>query len=73
MLLQKVSQRKKMAKQTFNCEECDADFKVETDFEESGPLQYCPFCGNDMDDLDEDFEDDADLFEDIDEDLFDDN
>jgi len=51
-----------MALLHYECNNCDAVFKIRHDMDEGYyPIQYCPFCGSELDGEEEHFEqDDAD-------------
>jgi rRNA maturation endonuclease Nob1 len=44
------------------CYECDAEFIVHSTYVDDTPVAFCPFCGSEVDDLEEEVDDD--LFED---------
>ncbi len=44
----------------YTCYHCDALFKLKTlSDEDLYPVYYCPYCGGDIEDLDEENEDDV--------------
>lgn len=52
----------------FLCEECGAEFTLLSEIDD--PVQFCPYCGNELDydeDDDEEFEEEEDFEEDDDE------
>jgi len=48
------------------CFECDSEFVIHTPFDANQPVSFCPFCGSELEDVDEEFddEDQGRLFED---------
>jgi rRNA maturation endonuclease Nob1 len=46
------------------CIECDAEFSVNPNFEIDIPVEFCPYCGTTIEDLDEDYDDEEDLDDD---------
>jgi rRNA maturation endonuclease Nob1 len=44
------------------CYACDAEFLVHTPYDHEDTISFCPFCGSEIEDLDEEAEDD--LFDD---------
>lgn len=40
------------------CFNCDAEFVVHTPYKMEDPVSYCPYCGSEVEGLDEDLDDD---------------
>lgn len=55
--------RKKLMQRNYRCDSCGAMYKIKHSLEESYyEVNYCPFCGADVDD-DEDDDDDSNEYE----------
>ncbi len=40
-----------------HCYSCDGIANIETEWNQELPIQFCPFCGEQLDDREEDFQD----------------
>ena len=44
--------------QVFLCQNCDSEFTVTKIDDEEAPVAFCPYCGEPVDSIDEDYDDD---------------
>lgn len=49
-----------MEKEPHLCYACDSEFVVDTLYESELPVSFCPFCGSEVGETDDDFDEEED-------------